>query len=188
MFIYWDDEVIDMASSLTKAPLLRVVTTRGLAQLSPVSGNPNYDVKTTILSNKLVVASADNESSLARISVIFKAGSRNESSDIMGVTHVLRVAAGLSTRNVSQFAIIRNIQQVGASLTATSDRETISYTLEGTRQAIEQVLPFLTEVATQQVFKPWELSDITNRLQMDIATRPLQVCVFEFHLSRLLQI
>lgn len=88
---------------------------------------------------------------------------------------MLRNAAGLSTRNTSQFAITRNIQQVGASLSATSDRETIAYTLEGTREAIEKALPFLTEVATQQVFKPWELSDITNRLLLDIATRPLQV-------------
>lgn len=107
-----------------------------------------------------------------------RAGSRNETSDILGVTHVLRNSAGLSTRNASQFAIIRNIQQVGASLLATSDRETISYTLEGTRQAIEKALPFLTEVATQQVFKPWEISDITNRLLLDIAIRPLQVYYF----------
>lgn len=108
----------------------------------------------------------------------FRAGARNETSDNLGITHVLRNSAGLSTRNASQFAIIRNIQQVGANLSATSDRESISYTLEGTRQAIEKALPFLTEVATQQVFKPWELSDITNRLLLDIATRPLQVYTF----------
>lgn len=93
----------------------------------------------------------------------------------MGVTHVLRTAAGLTTKNASQFAIIRNLQQVGASLTATSDRETIAYTLEGTKQAIEKALPFLTEVVSNQEFRPWELSDITNRLELDIATRSLQV-------------
>ncbi|XP_023025771.2 ubiquinol-cytochrome c reductase core protein 2 [Leptinotarsa decemlineata] len=162
-----------MASKLQKAPLLRLFMSRGLSQLAPVSGNPNYELKTTILSNKLTVVCADNESSLVRVSVIFRAGSRYESSDNLGVTHVLRTAAGLSTKNASQFAIIRNIQQVGANLTATSDRETISYTLEGTRQAVEKVLPFLTEVATQQIFKPWEVSDITSRLQLDIATRSL---------------
>lgn len=93
----------------------------------------------------------------------------------MGVTHVLRTAAGLSTKNASQFAITRNIQQVGANLTATSDRETIAYTLEGTQAAIEKVLPFLTDVATQQEFRPWELAELSNRLQLDIATRSLQV-------------
>lgn len=164
-----------MASNIVKTPFLRAVTTRGYAQLAPVSGIPNYELKTTALSNKLVVSSADNESPIARISIVLRAGSRNETSDNLGVTHVLRVAAGLSTKNASQFAITRNIQQVGASLTATSDRETISYTLEGTRNAIEKALPFLTEVATQQEFRAWELPDISNRLLLDIATRPLQL-------------
>lgn len=81
----------------------------------------------------------------------------------------------MSTRNSSQFAIIRNLQQVGASLTATSDRETISYTLEGTRQAVEKVLPFLSEVACEQVFKPWEIAELADRLKLDLAVRPLQV-------------
>lgn len=164
-----------MALNIAKIPLFRIATTRGYAQLAPVGGISNYEFKSAVLSNKLVVASADNESSIARISIVFRAGSRNETSDNLGVTHVLRNSAGLSTKNASQFAIIRNIQQVGASLSATSDRETISYTLEGTRQAIEKALPYLTEVATQQVFKPWEISDITNRLLLDIATRPLQL-------------
>ncbi|CAG9824416.1 unnamed protein product [Phaedon cochleariae] len=166
-----------MASNLTKAPLLKVVSisNRGFAQLAPICGNPNYELKTNVLPSKLVVTSAENESNISRVSIVFRAGSRNESSDNLGVTHVLRTAAGLSTKNASQFAIIRNIQQVGASLTATSDRETIAYTLEGTQQALEKALPFLTEVATQQVFKPWELSDISNRLLLDIATRPLQL-------------
>lgn len=110
------------------------------------------------------------------ICCIYRAGSRNETADNLGVTHLLRNCAGLSTKNVSQFLITRNIQQVGASLTATSDRETISYTLEGTKSAVDKVLPFLTEVATQQVFKPWEVSDTIPRLHLDIATRPLQVC------------
>lgn len=79
---------------------------------------------------------------------------------------------------MSRFAIIRNVQQVGASLTATSDRETIAYTLEGTRQAVEKALPFFTEVVTHQEFRPWELSDLNNRLQLDIATRSLQVNKF----------
>ncbi|KAJ8931136.1 hypothetical protein NQ314_015990 [Rhamnusium bicolor] len=164
-----------MASNLAKAPLFRAVTSRGYAQLAPVSGNPNYDIKSTILPNKLAVASGDNESPITRISIVFRAGSRNESSENLGVTHVLRTSAGLSTKNATQFAIIRNIQQVGANLSATSDREIISYTLEGTRSAVEKALPFLTEVATQQVFKPWEVSDNSNRLLLEIATRPLQL-------------
>ncbi|XP_019755594.1 cytochrome b-c1 complex subunit 2, mitochondrial [Dendroctonus ponderosae] len=164
-----------MASNIAKRSLFRAIGTRGYAQLSPVSGTTSYDVKTSLLSNKLVVVAAENESPIARVSIVFRAGARNETAENVGVTHVLRVAAGLSTRNKSQFAIVRNIQQVGANLIATADRETISYTLEGTRQAVEQALPFLAEVATQQVFKPWEVVELSDRLKLELAVRPLQV-------------
>ncbi|XP_019870660.1 cytochrome b-c1 complex subunit 2, mitochondrial [Aethina tumida] len=164
-----------MATNLTRVPLMRQVAARSYSKLAPVSGKPCYEIRSTTLTNKTVVVSADNESAITRISIIVRAGSRNETADNLGVTHLLRNCAGLSTKNVSQFLITRNIQQVGASLTATSDRETISYTLEGTKSAVDKVLPFLTEVATQQVFKPWEVSDTIPRLHLDIATRPLQV-------------
>lgn len=164
-----------MASSVTKVPFFRAITARGYAQVAPVSGTTNYDLNVSTLPNKLVIVSGENESPITRVSIIFRAGSRYETSDNLGAAHVVRTAAGTSTKNASQFAIIRNIQQVGANLTATSDRETIAYTLEGTRQAVEQVLPFLSEVASQQVFKPWEVSDLTDRLKLDLAVRPLQV-------------
>ncbi|CAH1099140.1 unnamed protein product [Psylliodes chrysocephalus] len=165
-----------MATSFTRTPFLRAITARGYSVSAlPVSGNPNAEVKCTTLPNKVVVAAVDNNASLTRVSIVFRSGSRNEETDNLGVTHVLRTAAGLSTKNASQFAIIRNIQQVGANLTATSDRETITYTLEGTKEAVERALPFLTEVATQQEFRPWEVSELSNRLLLDIATRPLQL-------------
>nr|AEE63101.1 unknown [Dendroctonus ponderosae] len=164
-----------MASHIAKRNLFRAIGARGYAQLSPVSDTTSYDVKTSLLPNKLVVVAAENESPISRVSIVFRAGARNETAENVGVTHVLRVAAGLSTRNKSQFAIVRNVQQLGANLIATADRETISYTLEGTRQAVEQALPFLTEVATQQVFKPWEVVELSDRLKLELAVRPLQV-------------
>lgn len=88
---------------------------------------------------------------------------------------MLRACAGLSTANASQFTIIRNIQEVGANLSVSSDRELIAYTLEGTRDAVEKTIPFLTEVATKQIFKPWEVSDNEYRLRLELATRPPQV-------------
>lgn len=94
------------------------------------------------------------------------------------MTHTLRVAAGLSTKNATQFAITRNIQQVGANLTVTNNREIIAYTLEGTRKAVEEVIPFLTEVTTQQEFRPWEVSDNVPRQRLELAIRPPQVRLF----------
>ncbi|XP_068906001.1 cytochrome b-c1 complex subunit 2, mitochondrial [Tenebrio molitor] len=166
-----------MATNITRINLLRPVAARGFATCAPapIGGTGDYEVKNTTLPNNLVVASAENESPISRISIVFRAGSRNETPDNAGVTHALRICAGLSTKNSSQFAITRNIQQAGANLTATSDREIIAYTLEGTRKAIEKTLPFLTEVVTQQVFRPWEVSDNVPRQRLELATRPPQL-------------
>ncbi|XP_017779811.1 PREDICTED: cytochrome b-c1 complex subunit 2, mitochondrial [Nicrophorus vespilloides] len=164
-----------MASNLTKVTMLRAVQSRGFCQAAPIGGIANYDVQTSILPNKTVVASGENGSAICRVSVVFKAGSRNESFDNAGAAHVLRIAAGQSTSNATNFSIMRNIQQVGANLTCWANRENVGYTLEGTRNAVEQVMPFLTEVATKQVFKPWELSDNINRIKLELATRPPQL-------------
>lgn len=54
--------------------------------------------------------------------------------------------------------------------------------MEGTRQAVEKLLPFLAEVTTQQTFRPWELSDLSDRLKLDLAVRPLQLRAIDlFH-------
>lgn len=63
----------------------------------------------------------------------FRAGSRNETYDTQGISHMLRLCTGLTTKGSSGFAITRNIQQLGGDLTAASDREHISYTLKITR-------------------------------------------------------
>lgn len=62
-----------------------------------------------------------------------RAGSRNESYDTQGISHLLRLSAGLTTSRASTFAITRNLQQLGANLICTGDRESISYTLQVTR-------------------------------------------------------
>ncbi|RZC36189.1 cytochrome b-c1 complex subunit 2, mitochondrial, partial [Asbolus verrucosus] len=166
-----------MAANITKITFFRATATRGLATCPPVpiGGLTEYEIKNTTLPNNLVVASANNESPISRISIVVRAGSRNETPDNAGVTHTLRICAGLSTKNSTQFAITRNIQQVGASLTCSSDREVVAYTLEGTKQAIEKTLPFLTEVATQQVFRPWEVAENVPRQRLELALRSPQL-------------
>lgn len=63
-----------------------------------------------------------------------RAGARYETPDNLGVTHVLRNAAGLTTEDFSQFGITRCIQQVGGNLYTTVDREGIVFTIEAVRK------------------------------------------------------
>ena len=61
---------------------------------------------------------------------MFRAGPRYETYDTQGTSHMLRICTGLTTNQFSTFAITRNLQQLGGELTATADREYISYTLK----------------------------------------------------------
>lgn len=63
-------------------------------------------------------------------SVSFRAGSRYEPQTELGLAHVLRSAAGLTTKNASAYIIRRQLAQIGASFTASGDREFIYYTVE----------------------------------------------------------
>lgn len=166
-----------MASAVSKTPMLRAAAARGFAAQAQAASasRGSAEVQCSNLPNKMTVASAESGAAVARVSIVYRAGSRHESADNLGASHVLRNAAGLSTKTATTFGITRNLQQVGASLTATSDRETITYTVAVTKDELETGLKFLEAAATGQVFKPWELADLTTRIKADIARVPTEV-------------
>lgn len=91
----------------------------------------------------------------------------------------MRIAAGLSTKNASGFGITRSIQQVGGSLSVTSDRELVAYTIEVTRDHLETALKYIENAVVGQAFKPWELADSLPRLKVDLGNISNQVRAVE---------
>lgn len=166
-----------MASAVSKTPMLRAAAARGFAAQAQAATacRGSAEVQCTNLPNKMTVASAESGAAVARVSIVYRAGSRHESADNLGASHVLRAAAGLSTKTATTFGITRNLQQVGGSLTATSDRELITYTVAVTKDELETGLKYLEAAATGQVFKPWELADLTAMIKADIARVPTEV-------------
>ncbi|XP_046581871.1 cytochrome b-c1 complex subunit 2, mitochondrial-like [Haliotis rubra] len=143
---------------------------------------PKQAPKLTKLPNGMIVASLENYSPLSSVAVVVNAGSRFESGDNLGVTHCLRVAAGLSTQKASQFKITRSIQQVGGNLQCTTSREYMSYSSDCTRDNVDEVVDFLRDVTTSPSFKPWELADLQSRLDLDLAILDAQPQVKLFEL------
>ncbi|XP_066991507.2 cytochrome b-c1 complex subunit 2, mitochondrial [Anabrus simplex] len=172
-----------MTSNALKWPLLRAVAVRSYAAQAAVNpsscASHSLDVKTTVLPNKLVVASLESSSPVSRVSIVFRAGSRYEQPDSLGASHILRIAGGLTTSDSTQFGITRNVQQVGGNLNVTGDRETVAYTLEVKRDSLDSTLKFLEDAATKQMFKPWELSDNVPRLKFELAALPPTVQLLE---------
>ncbi|XP_053682906.1 cytochrome b-c1 complex subunit 2, mitochondrial [Sabethes cyaneus] len=164
----------------SKTPMLRAAAVRGFAaQAQAAASRGSGEAQCTTLPNKLTVASAEPNAAVVRVSIAYRAGSRNETAENLGASHVLRAAAGLSTKTATGFGITRNLQQVGGSLTATGDRELVTYTVAVTKDHLETGLKYLEAAATGHVFKPWELADLTTLIKGDIARVPVEVQAVE---------
>uniref|UniRef100_A0A671TY64 Ubiquinol-cytochrome c reductase core protein 2b n=1 Tax=Sparus aurata TaxID=8175 RepID=A0A671TY64_SPAAU len=127
------------------------------------------DVQVTRLPSGLVIASLENYSPASKIGVFIKAGCRYETPDNQGVTHLLRLASNLTTKGASAFKICRGVEAVGGSLSVTSSRENMVYTVDCLRDDIDTVMEYLINVTTAQEFRPWEVTDLTPRVKVDKA-------------------
>ncbi|XP_070982020.1 cytochrome b-c1 complex subunit 2, mitochondrial-like isoform X1 [Oncorhynchus clarkii lewisi] len=139
------------------------------------------EVQVTKLPSGLMIASLDNYSPGSRIGVFVKAGCRYESPENQGVTHLLRLAANLTTKGASAFRICRGVEAVGGSLSVTSSRENMIYSFDCLRDHIDTVMEYLINVTTAPEFRPWEVSDLTPRVKMDkaLAAQTPQMGVIE---------
>ncbi|XP_013879496.1 cytochrome b-c1 complex subunit 2, mitochondrial [Austrofundulus limnaeus] len=169
---------------------------RGISQLSTrlfaaqaarkveATGFQPQDVQVTKLLNGLVIASLENYSPASKIGVFIKAGCRYETPDNLGVTHLLRLASNLTTKGASAFKICRAIEAVGGSMSVTSSRENMVYTVDCLRDDVDTVMEFLINVTTAPEFRPWEVSTLTQRMNVEkaqAAQSPQTVVVEALH-------
>lgn len=157
--------------------------TEPLAGRAPSSAAPlsPQNVQVSKLPNGLVIASLENNSPLSSVGVFVKAGSRYETVENQGVSHVLRLAANLTTKGASAFKICRGVEALGGSLSVTSSRETTAYTAECMRDHVDSLFEFLVNVTAAQDFRPWEVDDLTPRVKIDkaLAQQCTQIGVIE---------
>jgi len=164
-----------MASRIVKSPAVQTTAKRQFAAQAAVAKSERELVKAeplkvSTLKSGLNVASIENHSPVTTLGVVVKAGSRNETYDNAGVSHALRIAAGLGTKTNSAFAITRNLQQSGASMVCTQGREHTLYTVQATRDQTDVAIEYLADVVSNQAFKPWELSRTVPRMKLEIAS------------------
>ncbi|CAG5897765.1 ubiquinol-cytochrome c reductase core protein 2a [Menidia menidia] len=136
---------------------------------SKAASLPPQNVQVSKLPNGLVIASLETFSPLSSIGVFVKAGSRYETVENQGVSHVLRLASNLTTKGSSSFKLCRSVEAMGGSLSVTASRETMAYTADCMRDDIDSLLEFLVNVTTAQEFRPWEVDDLTPRVKIDKA-------------------
>ncbi|XP_033631111.1 cytochrome b-c1 complex subunit 2, mitochondrial-like [Asterias rubens] len=157
------------------------------AQVAPATQSadkpalPKEPVQVSKLSNGLTVASVENHSPISRIGLLVNAGSRYESTANQGISHCLRSYAHLTTKNATTFNITRGLDDLGASLEATTTRDHMMYSVQCLRGHLDQGAAFLQNATTGQQFRPWELKDNRQRLYFDLASikNQLQIEVLE---------
>uniref|UniRef100_A0A8C7PT93 Uncharacterized protein n=1 Tax=Oncorhynchus mykiss TaxID=8022 RepID=A0A8C7PT93_ONCMY len=118
------------------------VLTEPLAGLKAGVALPPQSVQVSKLPNGLVIASLENYSPVSSVGVFVKAGTRYETVENQGVSHVLRV---------------------------TSSRETMVYSVECLRDHLDTVIEYLINVTMTPEFRPWEVDDLTSRVKVDRA-------------------
>ncbi|XP_014674748.1 PREDICTED: cytochrome b-c1 complex subunit 2, mitochondrial-like [Priapulus caudatus] len=133
--------------------------------------------KISKLANGIQVVSVENFSPVSKVVVVYNAGARFESSQNLGVTHALRNAGALATKDTSFFGNVRNLESFGASLSATGTREHLIYTLDVLRNNFDAAMPFLASVVTAPVFNQWELDAAANRLKVNLAHYEQSACM-----------
>merc|ERR1711892_364819 len=164
-----------MASRIVKSPTVQTTAKRQFAAQAAVAKSERELVKSealkvSTLKKGLNVASIENHSPVTTLGVIIKAGSRNEGYDNAGISHALRIAAGLATKNNSAFGICRNLQQAGASMVCTQGREHTLYTVQATRDQTDIAVEYLPDVVSNQAFKTWELTRCAPRMKLELAS------------------
>jgi len=151
-------------------PILSALRGRGLsaqAAARPSAGAQGPQVSR--LPNGVVVASVDNGGPVSRVGIFYNAGSRYESGEHAGVTHGLRCAADISSKKNSIFGMTRSLQQLGASMSCTSSRECMAYSLECSREYAAEAFPFFGSAATEPDFRRWEVDACLEKVHIELA-------------------
>eukprot|EP00088_Acartia_fossae_P015819 TRINITY_DN18764_c0_g1_i1.p1 TRINITY_DN18764_c0_g1~~TRINITY_DN18764_c0_g1_i1.p1 ORF type:complete len:442 (+),score=157.97 TRINITY_DN18764_c0_g1_i1:38-1363(+) len=159
-----------MASRFVTSQGIRNLSAQAVAKTEHVIPKPE-PLKVSTLKNGVTVATIENHGPVSSLGVVIKAGARNEVYENAGVTHMLRICAGLATKNNSAFSLTRNLQQAGTGLVCTQGREHTIYSVQATRDNTDVAAGYLTDAVSNQLFKPWEVSDNTYRLKLEVENR-----------------
>ncbi|CAG0913605.1 unnamed protein product [Notodromas monacha] len=128
------------------------------------------EVKSSTTPSGVIVASTECLSPISRVSIAIRAGSRYEKPKSVGASHMCRIIAGLGSKSASQISIVRNLNQIGASLTCTGSREYLIYDVSCVKDYLPTAMKYLSEASVNPGLKPWELSDNLPRLRVELAS------------------
>uniref|UniRef100_A0A2A4JJ05 Peptidase M16 N-terminal domain-containing protein n=1 Tax=Heliothis virescens TaxID=7102 RepID=A0A2A4JJ05_HELVI len=156
--------------SLIRIPVRKLsVSHQGWMRSWPKPDYGPMEVQRSVLLNGMRVAAAKPlGSQIGACTVMYQAGSRFEDDDYLGVSHFLRAASCASSCAFSGYTKMRYMSQQGASLTCTSDRQSIAYTLRCPVTTFSEMKCFLLDTVLRNCFKEWEMDDLKPMIKDDL--------------------
>eukprot|EP00126_Sphaerothecum_destruens_P007896 Sdes_comp20025_c0_seq1m12778 len=137
---------------------------KNVAHSSPDSTKPNV----TKLPNGFTVATTKCFGPASYLSVLVAAGSRYETPELLGASHVLRNMVYSSNAKRSGFRIVREFESLGIYLQATASRQNLVLSAQFfPKSNVSTVLETFSDILTSPVYHPWEIKESKKRVQQE---------------------
>jgi len=127
-------------------------------------------VQITKLENGIKVASCDHGGAVSKIAFALQGGSRFESIDQLGISHIYKNAAFLTNGERSHLSTVRETQLLGASLECSSSREVIVKTGMVLRTNLAELVRNIAPSISSPVFLGREVGQAIEQCKGDLAT------------------
>ncbi|MBU6498168.1 MAG: insulinase family protein [Rhodospirillales bacterium] len=139
--------------------------------------------QTRLASGLAVITAALPDFETAAVTVVVRAGSRDEEAENSGVAHFLEHMAFKGTATRSAYGIAMEVEQLGASINAFTSHEVTAYHIVGLRDVVEEGVAILGDVLTASRFAPEDVDLERGVIAQEIARNgddPHALCVQGF--------
>lgn len=147
------------------------------------------DVKTaktrvTTLANGLKIASEDTTGPTSTVGIFIDSGSKNETPQCTGASHLLERMAFKSTSNRSHFRLVREVEAIGGNIMANASREQMCYTGDTIKTYMPEMVELLVDTVRNPLFNEWEVHEQLLKVKADtveMANNPQCVILEALH-------
>lgn len=142
---------------------------------------PSSAEKISHMPNGLVVYSADLYGPVSQLMLAFRAGSRFEQPDEVGLTHHLRNSVGTDSENAYGVQMLWQCGNAGVNVVSHLTRDLFAVQTSVIREHAGYTLRLLGELG-QPAFKPWDFEETIPTLTADLAyMQPYDILMDKLH-------
>lgn len=119
--------------------------------------NINFDVKTTVLENKLKVITIKKDTQISAINVGLKVGANNEEMSEKGVSHFIEHMMFKGTKNRNNEKLNEDLEFLGGEYNAYTDYDATVYTISCLGEELESAVELLSDMIINSSFDTEEV-------------------------------